>query len=345
VNTTHQENTVDTRQLKYFIAVVDHRGFSRAAEHLQISQPSLSQAISGFEQELGVPLFHRVGRGVVPTLPVISTPPPPGWCCVGWTVPGPPSRRSSVSTGRLELITMASPGVEPLTTVLRSFAQEYPGIVVNVAVAAIPEDVLRAVRSGASEVGLLGAVELIRASDLTILPVEAQPLVLVSAPGGPFADYGRVTAADLDGRRLVVAQRGSLVRQYVEEVLASGIDITVAADVDRRRSSILPLVLAGLADAVLPEGWSNLARKAGADVIPIDPTSHLHISLVHRPNPLTPVAAAFIDLVTRYAQQQVYVTEQPSPADRSTFFGQASRCRLAHPPDPLGRTSAISNDE
>jgi len=58
---------VDTRQLKYFIAVIDHRGFSRAADHLQIAQPSLSQAIAGFERELGVPLFHRVGRGVVPT--------------------------------------------------------------------------------------------------------------------------------------------------------------------------------------------------------------------------------------------------------------------------------------
>lgn len=53
---------MDTRQLKYFIAVIDHRGFSRAAEHLRIAQPSLSQAIAGFERELGMPLFHRVGR-------------------------------------------------------------------------------------------------------------------------------------------------------------------------------------------------------------------------------------------------------------------------------------------
>lgn len=316
---------MDTRQLTYFIAVIDHRGFSRAAQHLQISQPSLSQAISGFERELGVPLFHRVGRGVVPTAAGDQLTAP-----ARLVLRGLDSARSTieavkgVSTGRLELITMASPGVEPLTTILRSFAREYPGIVVNVAVAAVPEDVLRAVRSGASEVGLLGAAEPVRASDMTVAPVEAQSLVLVSAPGGPFAGQDRVTAADLDGRQLVVAQRGSLMRQYVEEMLASGIDITVAADVDRRRSSILPLVLAGVADAVLPEGWSNLARRAGADVIPIDPTSHLHISLIHRPNPLTPVAAAFTDVITRYAQQRVSVTDQPNPPDCGTFLGQAS---------------------
>ena len=56
---------MDVRQLKFFLAVVDHGGFSRAADELMVAQPSLSQAIAGFERELGMPLFHRVGRGVV----------------------------------------------------------------------------------------------------------------------------------------------------------------------------------------------------------------------------------------------------------------------------------------
>ena len=56
---------MDIRQLKFFLAVVDHNGFSRAAQHLMIAQPSLSQAIATFERELGMPLFHRIGRGVV----------------------------------------------------------------------------------------------------------------------------------------------------------------------------------------------------------------------------------------------------------------------------------------
>jgi len=53
---------MDTRKLKYFLAVVDHDGFSRAAEHLLIAQPSMSQTIASLEKELGVPLFHRIGR-------------------------------------------------------------------------------------------------------------------------------------------------------------------------------------------------------------------------------------------------------------------------------------------
>jgi len=246
---------VDTRQLKYFIAVIDYRGFSRAAEHLQISQPSLSQAISGFERELGVPLFHRVGRGVLPTDAGDQLIAP-----ARLVLRGLDSARSTieavkgVSTGQVEVITMASPGVEPLSTIIGSFAEQYPGIGVNIAVAAVPEDVLRAVRSGASEVGLLGAATPVRAADLTVVPVETQPLVLVTAPDGPFTGRDRVTADDLDGCRLIVAQRGSLMRQYVDDILAGGVSVTVAADVDRRRSSILPLVLAGVAAAPPPFG-------------------------------------------------------------------------------------------
>ncbi|MEV7443128.1 LysR family transcriptional regulator [Streptomyces sp. NPDC091204] len=40
---------MDFRQLTYFLAIVDHGGFNRAAAALHVSQPSLSQAIQGLE--------------------------------------------------------------------------------------------------------------------------------------------------------------------------------------------------------------------------------------------------------------------------------------------------------
>ena len=58
---------MDARQLRFFHGVIDYGGFSRAAEQLFNAQQSLSQAIAGLERELGVSLFHRVGRGVLPT--------------------------------------------------------------------------------------------------------------------------------------------------------------------------------------------------------------------------------------------------------------------------------------
>ena len=51
-------------QLKYFEAVCSHGSFSRAAEALHISQPSLSVAIKDLEAEFGVILFQRYHKGV-----------------------------------------------------------------------------------------------------------------------------------------------------------------------------------------------------------------------------------------------------------------------------------------
>jgi DNA-binding transcriptional LysR family regulator len=158
---------VDARQLRFFLAVVDFDGFSRAAEQLYIAQPSLSQAIAGLERELGVELFHRVGRGVTIT--------DAGAQLIG------PARQvlrdlaeaksaidavKGVSTGRVEITTMPSPGVEPLSTIMQRFTKRHPNITLSVDAAFVPEEILHAVRTGASEMGLVGAPTQIQAADL-----------------------------------------------------------------------------------------------------------------------------------------------------------------------------------
>jgi DNA-binding transcriptional LysR family regulator len=53
-----------TDQLRYFVAAATHEHLGRAAEELDLSQPALSRSIQKLEEELGLPLFDRVGRGV-----------------------------------------------------------------------------------------------------------------------------------------------------------------------------------------------------------------------------------------------------------------------------------------
>ncbi len=53
------------QQLKYVIEIVNNGSMSEAAKRLYISQPSLSNAVKGLEEELGITLFIRTNKGVV----------------------------------------------------------------------------------------------------------------------------------------------------------------------------------------------------------------------------------------------------------------------------------------
>ncbi|MBQ6643461.1 MAG: LysR family transcriptional regulator [Saccharopolyspora sp.] len=285
---------MDTRQLEYFLAVVDHGGFGRAAEALHLAQPSLSQAIAGLERELGVPLFHRVGRGVV-----ISD--------AGTELVGPARQvlrdlrtaRSAVDSvrgllrGRVELATMPSPGVEPLGTLTRSLSREHPGVTVGAEAAFTPDEVVAQIRNGVCELGLIGAPEVPGPPGVQAHELESQEFFLVGAGDVEFPEGDPVSPSALAGARMIVSPPGSLMRRIVDDVLAAGVDLRIAAEV-AHRTSVLPLVLQGVGLAVLPAGWVPLARRAGARIARIEHSAQLHIALVSRTAALTPTASAFL---------------------------------------------------
>lgn len=55
---------MELRQLRYFVEVAEREHISEAAEHLHVAQSAISRQISNLEDELGAPLFERIGRNV-----------------------------------------------------------------------------------------------------------------------------------------------------------------------------------------------------------------------------------------------------------------------------------------
>ena len=58
---------MDSRQLRYFIAVYEQRNLSRAADQASVAQSALSHHIANLEAEFAMPLFERKPRGMEPT--------------------------------------------------------------------------------------------------------------------------------------------------------------------------------------------------------------------------------------------------------------------------------------
>lgn len=292
---------MDVRQLKYFLAIVEHHGFNRAADHLHISQPSLSQTIAALERELQVALFHRVGRRAVLSAA--------GEQLVGHArvvlrdldeAESAIASMRGLRSGRLDITSLPSAAVEPLSTLISRFSSRNPDICLKVDAAFSAEQVVENVRAGSSEVGILGMRSPFEMAGVDALQLERQPVILVINPADDrFGSRSNIGAEDLAGHRLIVSQTG-LMRSIVNEALARGINVSVVVEA-ADRASMIQLVLSGVGHAVMTSAWASLAHQMGLRTLAFEPLTELHVALISRQAHLTPSAKAFVKVAGDYA--------------------------------------------
>lgn len=288
---------MDIRQLRQFLAVVDTGSFTKAAESLLVAQPSLSQTIKGLERELGVTLFHRVGRRVA-----LSE--------AGKEFEGPARLvvrdletaeahvrgLRGLRSGRLQIAAMPTPSIEPLTSLLSTFTRDHPQITFDLNGTFTIDETIEAVRYGRCEIGLLGGRGPLSVGDLRVVPLADQPLMLAHSPRtSGITGTEAVDPASLSGSRFVVSHSGSVMRSYVDELIADGFEIEIIAEI-AHRNAILPLVRAGIGLAVLPSSWQTFAEDEQVSLTPITGAPALHVSAVSRTEGLTPAAVRLLEL-------------------------------------------------
>lgn len=282
---------MDLRRLQFFLAVAEHGGFTRAARAVYVSQPALSQGIRELETELGVQLFHRLGRRVTLT-------------SAGEALVGPARQAlrdleagraavesvSGLHSGRLDLCALPSLAADPLAPMVGSFRCSYPGITVVVASPRNPADLVRLLLEGACELGITEASEVPRT--LTFKRLGSQELVAVLPPGSDPAE--ELTLEGLATLPIVSTPVGTSTRHALEDALdRAGLTANVAV-VSAQRDAILPMVLAGAGAAILPRSLTRGAASQGATVAALQPPISREIVVAHRAAPLSPAAVAFL---------------------------------------------------
>ncbi|GAA5161516.1 LysR substrate-binding domain-containing protein [Pseudonocardia eucalypti] len=286
---------MERRQLEYFLAVVEHGGFTNAARVLHVAQPSLSHAIAALESELGGALFHRLPHGAVLTAAGDALVAPARQVARDLATAASSVREVlGLSGGRLDIVAQTTLAVDPLAGLLGEFLGRHRNVEVRVTDPEQGARVSHLVRSGASELGLLDAR--IPVPDLAGILLAEQDLHLVLPPAHPDPPEEPARLADLGALRFVAPPKGTATRDILDDALReAGVEPVIAVET-AHRAMIVPLVLAGGGAALLPRSMAADAATKGATVLRTEPAVRFRARLVWRPGPLSPAADRFVSL-------------------------------------------------
>lgn len=207
--------TIESRAVRYFVAVAEELNFSRAAERLGISAPPLSRAISSLEDDVGVTLLERDTHGVTLT-PAGVVLLEQGRAALGsLRAAVRRAQRAGVTEQRLVLAVKADSDAGLLERILARYAEQDRALPVDVRLCGWDEQPAL-LRRGEADVALLH--EPFEATGLDTERVAAEPTVAALPATHPFARGGHPTLAEL-GLPITGPDDTAGVRRYQETLV------------------------------------------------------------------------------------------------------------------------------
>ena len=208
---------MEVRDLEVFLAVAARLNFTRAAEDVHLSQPSVSVRIRELERELGVKLFEQLGRQVALT--------------EAGSLLEPHARRvvaavddarhaveelQGLERGRVLLGASTTPGTYLVPAIIARFKKDHPQIEIRLSVKDT-RHVEEGVLANDFDFGFVGG-------HLVSGEVEATPWIideirLVVSPNHPFATRKHIRLRDLKGEKFIFREAGSATQAAVSAAL------------------------------------------------------------------------------------------------------------------------------
>jgi DNA-binding transcriptional LysR family regulator len=304
---------VNLETLQLYCDVVRLRSISRGAAANTVSQSAASQAIQQLEAELDAALLDRSRRPLLPTEQGRAF-----YEACRALLQGFEKARADLAASRervegtVRVAAIYSVGLHDMSRHMQPFMSAYPQARVRLE-CLHPHKVVEAVLEDEADVGILSYPTASRS--LSVLPLRAEPMVLVAHPSHRLARRRSVTPADLQGERFVAFDRDLPIRRAIDRALKQQeVAVEVVMEFDNVETikqaiginsgvSILPRPTVLKESemrtlAVVPLGLPGLVRPVG---------------IIHRRGRrLTPVVARFIEQL----QQPAESGPGPVPAAR-----------------------------
>ena len=291
------DTDMDMRELEAFAAVVEEGSFTKAAQALFLSQPTISAHIASLEKKLQIRLLIRANRSVYPS--------EAGKLLYGYVKEILALRSAAAAAmesfsqemrGLIRIAASPTPGYYVLPPLLELFARDYPEIRFELSILESPE-VAAQVAAQKVDLGFTGTVA---TRSGCLYSCVAEDRFLLVAPDRP-AYHAGPPARFLSREAFVLRESGSAARMESEHFLrALGLhirDLKIAAVASSAKEQ-LELVSQGLGVAVVPRCAYLFHKEEGKlcsfsfDSVRLRQKIYL---VQHRGSPLSPIVESFVE--------------------------------------------------
>jgi DNA-binding transcriptional LysR family regulator len=313
---------MELRQLRYFEAVERHRHFTRAADELHVAQSALSHQIARLERELGVQLLARTTRSVEPTeAGSLVAARARSMLTEAGALREEVAELRGLVRGRVTVGALLFGGELDIPALLASFTSAYPEIDVG-----LREGTVQRMVDGLDDgsIDLAFVLERSPRDEYERAPLSSEELAVVMSPGHALGTPGPIRIGALADERLIGFERGSSVRQVVDEAFAvAGVSPRIALE-GNDLALVRSLVAQGIGIGIMPRTFAELAGPPVA-LRPLNPPLRMVVALWwRRGRHLSPAARAFVEFSRERATP---------PAPRAPRRPRSARAPRASAPD------------
>lgn len=307
-----KDSRMDTRHLKYFIAVAEELNISRAAARLNLSQPPLTRHIQALEDELGVLLFRRTtwgvqlteagemflarARGIQNHLQLVV------------------EQARSQARGQADRLDVGAFGAVLLTyvpSILEAYRSKYPAV--DIAIHNLPkEQMVEALRQGRLLVFFDRAVP--DFPDLQKERVVREPLLVALNRNNPLSARKTIHFSDLRDQPMISGRFPRNVQKPMHALVQHyGFDLHVVQQSDNLISAV-SMVAGGFGSCVVPQSLQVL-KLPNVVYRPLVAEIDVGIDLycIFRPGVQPDLLRNFLDIVHAHGGAGGLNGDQPAP--------------------------------